>query len=305
MSQSRSWSKHSIRYVGQSAVNSPVWPVHCCVILSPARNLRVRSYTPSYLCRLCHLSLQYSPITHHGSLYSPLGYHRYGRYLDQVRRGEYPTTSAYDVIGIPAANTKDLLTNPALRNVADVAHKITAVGSRSVESAQKFIDRLKANPSPNQWGVDGTNEWGLQNGVLDDVKACGSYADVFSDPVRPNSRLAQVADGRTSTRSTSARRTPSTTRTPATPSSLASMCSARSRSPSTSRSSMSSSRSPTRRSSSSWSELVREAVLMLRAVWTRFHPIAYALQDLLKSGKLGAIKRMSADFSMNFAPDSE
>lgn len=29
------------------------------------------------------------------------------------------------------------------------------------------------------------------------------------------------------------------------------------------------------------------------------------MQDILKSGKLGAIKRMSADFSMNFEPDSE
>lgn len=64
-----------------------------------------------------------------------------------------------------------------------MSHKIAAVGSRSVESAQKFIVRLKANPSPNQWGVDGSNQWGLENGVLDGVKACGSYDDVFADPV--------------------------------------------------------------------------------------------------------------------------
>lgn len=42
-----------------------------------------------------------------------------------------------------------------------------------------------------------------------------------------------------------------------------------------------------------------------RAVWTRFHPIAYAVQDVLKSGRLGKVHRMFADFSMNFEPDSE
>lgn len=40
-------------------------------------------------------------------------------------------------------------------------------------------------------------------------------------------------------------------------------------------------------------------------MWTRFHPIAYEVQKLLASGKLGPIKRMTADFSMNFEPDSE
>lgn len=44
---------------------------------------------------------------------------------------------------------------------------------------------------------------------------------------------------------------------------------------------------------------------MNRAVWTRFHPIAYAVQDVLKSGRLGKVHRMFADFSMNFEPDSE
>lgn len=46
-------------------------------------------------------------------------------------------------------------------------------------------------------------------------------------------------------------------------------------------------------------------LFLMEAVWTRFQPVAYAVQDVLKSGKLGAIKRMSADFSMNFEPDSK
>ena len=45
--------------------------------------------------------------------------------------------------------------------------------------------------------------------------------------------------------------------------------------------------------------------LTCRAVWTRFHPIAYAVQDVLKSGRLGKVHRMFADFSMNFEPDSK
>lgn len=46
-------------------------------------------------------------------------------------------------------------------------------------------------------------------------------------------------------------------------------------------------------------------LFLMEAVWTRFQPIAYAVQDVLKSGKLGQVKRMFADFSMNFEPDSE
>lgn len=44
-------------------------------------------------------------------------------------------------------------------------------------------------------------------------------------------------------------------------------------------------------------------MLTIRAVWTRFHPIAYAVQEVIHSGKLGKVKRFSADFSMDFNPD--
>ena len=49
------------------------------------------------------------------------------------------------------------------RDTHDVTHKIVAVGSRTVESAQAFIDRLIPE--------DG------------EVKAYGSYHDVFADQV--------------------------------------------------------------------------------------------------------------------------
>ena len=49
------------------------------------------------------------------------------------------------------------------RNTTDVAHKIVAVGSRSVESAQTFIEKHAGNDKS--------------------IKAFGSYAEVFADPV--------------------------------------------------------------------------------------------------------------------------
>ncbi|KAI8996576.1 NAD-P-binding protein [Trametes punicea] len=57
---------------------------------------------------------------------------------------------------------KDLLVDPKTRGTADVAHKVVAVGSRSVESAHKFI----AAYAPKEEGI----------------KAYGAYAEVYADP---------------------------------------------------------------------------------------------------------------------------
>jgi hypothetical protein len=65
--------------------------------------------------------------------------------------------------------------------VTDVAHRITAIGSRSVASAQAFIDKLKAGKAPYDWAVG--------KGLLDDTKAYGSYEEVYNDPVSRSLRL--------------------------------------------------------------------------------------------------------------------
>lgn len=65
--------------------------------------------------------------------------------------------------------TGDLLVDPKTRKVDDVVHKIGAVGSRSKESAQKFIDAIF-----DKAGVEGREE----------ATAHGSYADLVADPVR-------------------------------------------------------------------------------------------------------------------------
>ncbi|KLO11609.1 NAD(P)-binding protein [Schizopora paradoxa] len=56
---------------------------------------------------------------------------------------------------------RDILGDPSSRGVSDVAHKIVAVGSRSVQAAQDFIDREIKDPS---------------------VKAYGTYEEMLADP---------------------------------------------------------------------------------------------------------------------------
>ncbi|KAL0577517.1 hypothetical protein V5O48_004458 [Marasmius crinis-equi] len=62
---------------------------------------------------------------------------------------------------IAEAFAKDLVVDPKTRDVQDVAHKIAAVGSRSVDSAQSFIDRILGGDK--------------------DIKAYGSYAELYAD----------------------------------------------------------------------------------------------------------------------------
>lgn len=70
---------------------------------------------------------------------------------------------------------QDLLTDPANRSASDVSHVIKAIGSRSVPSAQKFLDMLSSAEAPADWGG--------KNGSLDGCKAHGSYEEVYADPV--------------------------------------------------------------------------------------------------------------------------
>ncbi|KAK1227152.1 hypothetical protein PQX77_009786 [Marasmius sp. AFHP31] len=77
------------------------------------------------------------------------------------------TTLRWGIIstgGIAEAFAKDLLVDPKTRDVHDITHKITAVGSRSVDSAQSFIHRI-----------------GLGASDKEGVKAYGSYAEVYAD----------------------------------------------------------------------------------------------------------------------------
>jgi hypothetical protein len=83
-----------------------------------------------------------------------------------------------------SSHAQDILVDPSTRDVSDVAHKIAAVGSRSVASAQAFIDKLKAGKAPFDWGA--------KNGLLDNTKAYGSYEEVYNDPVSLASRVCYI-----------------------------------------------------------------------------------------------------------------
>ncbi|EIW65929.1 hypothetical protein TREMEDRAFT_35632 [Tremella mesenterica DSM 1558] len=172
---------------------------------------------------------------------------------------------------ISTSFAKDLLVDPATRNVHDVKHKITAVGSRSVEPADKFIEGLKNS--------EGVHSWGLTSGVLDGVRGYGTYEEVFNDPNvdvvyigtphtfhHPNSKAALLAGKHV-------------------------LC-----------------EKPFTFDLEELDELIKIAkekkLFLMEAVWTRFHPIAYAVQEELFSGKLGKIKRFQADFSMDMKPES-
>lgn len=61
-----------------------------------------------------------------------------------------------------------------------MSHRIAAVGSRSVESAQAFVDKLHK--------LDAPFDWGAKQGKLDGCKVYGSYDGVYNDPVSERER---------------------------------------------------------------------------------------------------------------------
>lgn len=70
--------------------------------------------------------------------------------------------------------------DPSTRGVSDVKHSIAAIGSRSIATAKTFADKLKSANGNEEW------KWGVDNGLMDHVK-CGTYEDVYNDPVRIHS----------------------------------------------------------------------------------------------------------------------
>ncbi|KAL0953545.1 hypothetical protein HGRIS_004767 [Hohenbuehelia grisea] len=62
---------------------------------------------------------------------------------------------------IAAAFVKDLLVDPKTRGVDDIVHKVVAVGSRSVDKAEQFIDKYAAGDKT--------------------IKAYGTYEEVYKD----------------------------------------------------------------------------------------------------------------------------
>lgn len=75
------------------------------------------------------------------------------------------------------SSRQDLLVDPNTRDSGDIKHRIVAVGSRSVESAQAFIKKLQDLPETE------AASWGVKQGLLDQAKGYASYEEVYNDPV--------------------------------------------------------------------------------------------------------------------------
>jgi len=164
----------------------------------------------------------------------------------------------------------DLLVDPNSRKVHDVEYRIVAVGSRSQRLAQAFIDKLKGAAGPSQWGV--------QHGVLDEAKAYGSYEQVFGDPDVDGIYIG----------------TPHTSHYANTKSALLAhkhvLC-----------------EKPFTFDLAELDELIvlakQQGCFLMEAVWTRFHPLTYAVEELVHSGRLGDVKRLTADLSLDMKID--
>ncbi|ODN74942.1 hypothetical protein L198_08193 [Cryptococcus wingfieldii CBS 7118] len=174
---------------------------------------------------------------------------------------------------ISTSFVEDLLTDPTDRKVNDVAHAVTAVGSRSLESAQKFIDKISSTSKGKSWAA------GVNDGRFKDVKPYGDYQGVFDDANvdavyigtphivhHRNAKDALLAGKHV-------------------------LC-----------------EKPFTLDRDELDELIAIAkekkLFLMEAVWTRFQPIAYAIEEVLKSGKLGKPKRFWADFSMDWGLES-
>ncbi|WVQ77385.1 hypothetical protein IAR50_007070 [Cryptococcus sp. DSM 104548] len=187
-----------------------------------------------------------------------------------------PYTLRWGIISTGKIGTlfvEDLLTDPTDRKVRDVSHVVTAVGSRSVESAQKFIDKINSTSKNKPWGA------GVDDGRFKDVKPYGDYHGVYNDANvdavyvgtphvmhHRNAKDALLAGKHV-------------------------LC-----------------EKPFTLDREELDELISIAkekkLFLMEAVWTRFQPIAYRVEEVLRSGVLGKPKRFWADFSMDWGLDS-
>ncbi|WVO15605.1 hypothetical protein L204_103265 [Cryptococcus depauperatus] len=187
-----------------------------------------------------------------------------------------PLTLRWGIISTGSISTQfvhDLLVDPATRNVKDVAHTVAAVGSRSLESAQIFIDKLKSSSEEHSWA------YGIKQGLLKSTRAYGDYHGVYNDS---NVDAVYVC-------------TPHTLHHRNAKDALLAgkhvLC-----------------EKPFTLDLEELQELIAIAkekkLFLMEAVRTRFLPIAYAIENVIESGILGKPKRFIADFSMDWNADS-
>ncbi|GAA5863925.1 hypothetical protein JCM8547_005282 [Rhodosporidiobolus lusitaniae] len=167
---------------------------------------------------------------------------------------------------IASEMTKDLVLDPAGRDVSDVAHAVTVVASRSVEKAQEFID---------QYCPEGG--FAQKSGLYKEKPAAvGSYAEAFA---REDVDLVYIA-------------TPHTFHFEQAKEALEAGKNVLVEKPAT-------------LNAKEWailSDLAKSKnVFLMEGVWTRFFPIIYKYQELIHKDKvIGDVRQVFCDFGMDF-----
>ncbi|GAA6030810.1 hypothetical protein JCM8097_008887 [Rhodosporidiobolus ruineniae] len=155
----------------------------------------------------------------------------------------------------------DLLVDPSTRYVKDVKHQIVAVGSRSKDSAAKFVERV--------WDEAGVNEG------KEDVKTYGSYEELVNDPNvdcvyvgTPHSHhYANVHLALSAGKNVLCEKAFTVNAAQA----------------------------------QALVDLARsKGLFLMEAVWTRFQPYGYKVQEVVRSGVIGEIRALEANLCIDF-----
>ncbi|GJN93159.1 hypothetical protein Rhopal_006206-T1 [Rhodotorula paludigena] len=180
-----------------------------------------------------------------------------------------PSTCRWGILATGWISNKfvlDLLVHPSTRDVSDVAHVVGAVASRSEESAASFIERT--------WKEAGVTEG------KDAVKRYGSYQQLYDDPNidciyvgTPHSHHYQnVHDALSAGKNVLCEKSLVVNAAQA----------------------------------QALIDLAREKNLFfMEAVWTRFQPYAYKLQEIVRSGVIGELRGVQAGLCADFSSRSE
>ncbi|KAF5373180.1 hypothetical protein D9758_001637 [Tetrapyrgos nigripes] len=165
---------------------------------------------------------------------------------------------------IAAAFAKDMQVDPKTRNIHDIIHKVTVVGSRDVSTAKKFVDTY----------------FGDDNNVNDGSgkpKAYGSYQEVYEDP-----EVDAVYIGTPHTSHYTCALHAFTSKTPK----------------------HVLLEKPITTNAAELRSLIQKAkennVFLMEAMWTRFQPLVMEVKAINESGDLGRPVALQADLSGDF-----
>ncbi|GAA5968642.1 hypothetical protein JCM11641_007709 [Rhodosporidiobolus odoratus] len=175
-----------------------------------------------------------------------------------------PHTTRWGILATGWISTKfalDLLVDPSTREVSDVKHRIVAVGSRSKDSAAGFVDKVWQEAGRTE-GKDQVSLYGSYEELVNDANIDCIYVGTPHSHHYANVHLALSAGKNV-------------------------LCEK--------------ALTVNVAQAEVLVKLAREKNLFLmEAVWTRFQPYAYKLQEVIRSGAIGSIRGFAADLCIDF-----